>query len=93
MSSKFSKVLVLCAAMGVTGVSMAQVTDWQMFLDMQKMAAMDANKDGMVSKAEFMKMMEKSFDMAMKKMDGKGDKMNDAQFKMFMENTFGRKGG
>jgi hypothetical protein len=93
MKSKFSKALILVAALGASGASFAQVTDWQMHLDMLKMASLDANKDGMVSKAEFVKMMEKSFDMAMKKMDAKGDKMTEMQFKQYMENTFMRKGG
>ncbi len=92
--SKISKALILCAAMGVSGVSMAQgAADWQMFLDMQKFTSMDANKDGMVSKAEFMKMMEKSFDMGLKKMNAKGDKMTESQFKEWMDGAFGRKGG
>ena len=92
--NKISKALVLCAAIGASSVSMAQgAIDWQMFQDMQKFQSMDANKDGMVSKDEFMKMMDKSFDMGMKAMNAKGDKMTEAQFKQWMDGAFGRKGG
>lgn len=92
--TKISNALILCAALGASGVSMAQgAADWQMHLDMQKFGAMDQNKDGMVSKAEFVKMMDKSFDMAAKKMGAKGDKMTESQFKEFMDGAFGRKGG
>jgi hypothetical protein len=92
--TKISKALILCAALGASGVSMAQgAIDWQMHLDMQKFGAMDQNKDGMVSKAEFVKMMDKSFDMAAKKMGAKADMMTEAQFKEFMDGAFGRKGG
>jgi Ca2+-binding EF-hand superfamily protein len=91
--TKFSKALILCAALGASGVTMAQgAADLQMFQDMQKFVSMDANKDGMVSKAEFMKMMDKSFEMAAKKMGAKGDKMTEAQFKEFTD-MLSRRGG
>ena len=40
-----------------------------------------ANKDGMVSKKEFMDMMTMAWEMNAKKMGVKGDMMTDAQFK------------
>jgi hypothetical protein len=92
--TKISNALILCAALGASGGSMAQgAIDWQMYQDMQKWGAMDQNKDGMVSKTEFMAMMGKSFEMAAKKMGAKGEKMTEAQFKEFMDGAFGRKGG
>ena len=46
----------------------------------------DADKDGMVSKAEVMKMVEKSFDKADKKKTGKLDKKQAEEFlKMLMQ--------
>jgi hypothetical protein len=44
----------------------------------------DGKKDGMVSKAEFMAMMEKAWAMKAKEMKVQGDKMSAADFKQLM---------
>jgi len=51
------------------------------FQEIMSMKMMDKNKDGMVSKKEYMDMMSMAWDMNAKKMGVKGDKMTDAQFK------------
>jgi hypothetical protein len=50
------------------------------FSGMMKMVMMDANKDGMVSKAEYIAMMTKIWDMKAKEMKVKGDMMTPADF-------------
>lgn len=50
------------------------------FDGMMKMAMMDKNKDGMVSKAEYLAMMAKVWDMKAKEMKVKGDMMTPADF-------------
>lgn len=51
------------------------------FMEIMSMKMIDKNKDGMVSKKEFMDMMTMAWEMNYKKMGGKGDMMTDAQFK------------
>ena len=51
------------------------------FAEIMAMKMMDKNKDGMVSKKEYLDMMSMAWDMNAKKMGVKGDKMTDAQFK------------
>ena len=51
------------------------------FTEIMSMKMIDKNKDGMVSKKEFMDMMTMAWDMNAKKMGVKGDMMTDAQFK------------
>ena len=51
------------------------------FAEIMSMKMMDKNKDGMVSKKEFMDMMTMAWEMNAKKMGVKGDMMSDAQFK------------
>lgn len=50
------------------------------FSGMMKMAMMDANKDGMVSKAEYLAMMTKIWDMKAAEMKVKGDMMTPTDF-------------
>jgi hypothetical protein len=49
--------------------------------EIMSMKMIDKNKDGMVSKKEFMDMMTMAWDMNAKKMGVKGQMMTDAQFK------------
>ena len=51
------------------------------FQEIMAMKMIDKNKDGMVSKKEFMDMMTMAWEMNAKKMGVKGDMMTDAQFK------------
>ena len=50
------------------------------FSGMMTMAKMDTNKDGMVSKAEYLAMMGKMWDMKAKEMKVKGDMMTPTDF-------------
>lgn len=54
------------------------------FSGMVKMARMDKNKDGMVSRAEFLEMMGKVYDMKAKEMKAKGGMMSSDDFKQFL---------
>ncbi len=54
------------------------------FSEIMSMKMMDKNKDGMVSKQEFMDMMSMAWEMNYKKMAGKGNMMDDAQMKQFL---------
>ncbi|MBG9386687.1 EF-hand domain-containing protein [Caenimonas aquaedulcis] len=54
------------------------------FAEIMSMKMIDKNKDGMVSKKEFMDMMTMAWEMNTKKMGGKPDMMTDAQFKEFL---------
>jgi len=51
--------------------------------EMMNLSAVDADKDGMVSRAEFLEAAGKMFDMAAKKMKLADQKMSAAQFKQF----------
>lgn len=64
------------ALLATTGAARAETMDDNSFSGMFKPAAMDSNKDGMVSKAEFLAMMGKVWDMKAKEMAVKGDKMS-----------------
>jgi hypothetical protein len=55
-----------------------------MFSNAQIDGCVDGKKDGMVSKAEFMTMMEKAWAMKAKEMNVKGDKMSPEDFKQLM---------
>ena len=59
----------------------AETMDDNSFSGMFKMAMMDGDKDGMVSKAEFLAMMGKVWDMKAKEMAVKGDKMSGDEMK------------
>ena len=50
------------------------------FSEIMAMKMMDKDKDGMVSKKEYMDMMAKAWDMNAQKMGVKGEKMTKAQF-------------
>ena len=50
------------------------------FSEIMAMKMMDKNKDGMVSKKEYMDMMSKAWDMNAQKMGVKGEKMTQQQF-------------
>jgi Ca2+-binding EF-hand superfamily protein len=55
------------------------------FTGMWKMDYLDKNKDGMVSKTEFVQMMTKMWDMKAKEMKIQADKMTAEEFKKFRE--------
>jgi hypothetical protein len=87
MKAKHFVSLALCAAaLCGTGSALAagETGDFYMFSELMGMKMMDKNKDGMVSKKEYMDMMSKAWDMNAKKMGVKGDKMTADQFKDLM---------
>ena len=53
------------------------------FGDVATVKMMDKNKDGMVSKAEFLEMMGQVYDMKAKKMGSKGGVMSSVEFDEF----------
>jgi len=71
---------VLLAA-GTASAQAPANAEFYPFQEIMSMKMMDKNKDGMVSKKEYMDMMSMAWDMNAKKMGVKGDKMTDAQFK------------
>jgi hypothetical protein len=66
--------LATTLALAFGGTARAETMDDNSFSGMYKMERMDKNKDGMVSKAEFIEMMGKVWDMKAKEMKLKADK-------------------
>jgi len=61
----------------------AETMDDMRFGDIATVKTMDKNKDGMVSKAEFLETMGRLYDMKAKKMSSKGGTMNSIEFDEF----------
>ena len=82
---KIQRTLVLAATTALLLASgsavRAETMDDNSFSGMFTLAQMDSNKDGMVSKAEFLAMMGKVWDMKAKEMAVKGDKMSGDEMK------------
>ena len=73
--AKFAAVLVAASAVAGFGTpALAQEGTQDDFMILFKMSSTDKNKDGMISKAEMMKMMEQMFDKHDAKKTGKLDK-------------------
>jgi Ca2+-binding EF-hand superfamily protein len=84
-TTKLIATLSTALALGTFGaVAQAETNDDMSFSGMFKMERLDKNKDGMVSKEEFLEMMGKVYDMKAKEMKVKGGKMNDADFKQVL---------
>ena len=76
--------LAIAAALLASGSAFAAGptnAEYYPFQEIMSMKMIDKNKDGMVSKKEFMDMMTMAWEMNAKKMGVKGDMMTDAQFK------------
>ena len=65
-----------CALAAVGTAAQAQTFEDMSFAGMVRMERMDKNKDGMVSKAEFLEMMGKAWDMKTKEMKLKDGQAN-----------------
>ena len=80
----FFAILATSVALGGFGIAAHAETDDDMsFSGMFKVDRIDGNKDGMVSKAEFLAMMGKVWDMKAKEMKVKSDKMSPEEFRKF----------
>jgi hypothetical protein len=75
--------LATAAALSSAMPARAETHDDMSFSGMFKADRIDGNKDGMVSKAEFLAMMEKAYDMKAKEMKAKTVGMSMEQFKAF----------
>ena len=81
--NKFAGSLVAAATLLCAGSAFAQApanAEYYPLAEIMSMKMIDKNKDGMVSKKEFMDMMGMAWDMNAKKMGVKGDMMNTADF-------------
>ncbi len=89
LSKKLTTLLIVAtAAVGLSGPARAAEGTQDDFMLLFKMTMMDKNKDGMVSKKEFMAMMDKAYDMKAKAMSAKNGMMTEAQMKEFLKSLF-----
>ena len=79
---KIAATLAAATLLGAAGSALAagMGAEYYPFADIMSMKMIDKNKDSMVSKKEFMDMMDKTWEMKAKKMGAKGDTMTPAQF-------------
>jgi hypothetical protein len=80
LAGTFTVAATLLAA-GTAFAAGPSTAEYYPFQEIMSMKMIDKNKDGMVSKKEFMDMMSMSWDMNAKKMGAKGDMMTPDQFK------------
>jgi hypothetical protein len=85
--NKIATILAAAALLTTAGSAFAAgtVAEFYPFAEIMSMKMMDKNKDGMVSKKEYMDMMSMAWDMNAKKMDVKGDKMTTDQFNQLLQ--------
>ena len=89
LSKKLAAALVIATAVaGLSGPVRAQEGTQDDFMILFKMQMMDRNKDGMVSKKEFMAMMDKAYDMKAKAMGAQGGMMSEAQMREFLKSLY-----
>ena len=81
-------IVVAAASTGLSAPVFAQEGTQDDFMILFKMQMMDKNKDGMVSKKEFIAMMEKAYDMKAKAMGAKGGLMTEAQMREFLKSLY-----
>jgi len=84
--NKIAAALVVAAATlgGAAMPAQAQEGTQDDFMLIFKMKSMDKDKDGMVSKKEFMAAMEKAYDMKAKAMSARGGMLTEAQMQEFI---------
>ena len=88
MVSKSLIAALAVATAGFAGPALAQEGTQDDFMLLFKMTAMDKNKDGMVSKKEFMAMIEKAYDMKAKQMGAKAGLLTEAQMREFLKSLY-----
>jgi Ca2+-binding EF-hand superfamily protein len=81
-------IVVATASTGFGAPAFAQEGTQDDFMLLFKMQMMDKNKDGMVSKKEFIAMMDKAYDMKAKAMGAKGGLMTEAQMREFLKSLY-----
>lgn len=81
-------IVVAAASTGFAAPAFAQEGTQDDFMILFKMQMMDKNKDGMVSKKEFIAMMDKAYDMKAKAMGAKGGLMTEAQMREFLKSLY-----
>ena len=77
---KTLRIAALLATVALFPVAHAETMDDMRFGDIVTVKMMDKNKDGLVSRAEFVEMMGKVWDMKARKMGVKGDRMKAVEF-------------
>jgi hypothetical protein len=78
---RLASILFAALTLGAgAGSAHAQTQEDMSFGGMTRIERMDTNKDGMVSKAEFLAAMGKVWDMKAKEMKVKGGKMSSTEF-------------
>ena len=81
IATTLAAAMLLCAA----GTATAAGSEYYPFAEIMSMKMIDKDKDGMVSKKEFMDMMSMAWDMNARKMGVKGDKMKAEDFTQLMQ--------
>ena len=84
-----SRGLIVAAAFVAINSMAASHTGGMSGSDMMKHEMMDTNKDGMVSKEEYLAAMGKTFDMKAKEMKAKDGKMSNDEFRQFLRSIGG----
>src|SRR3954469_13769418 len=82
------KKLTLTLLLAAAGTAYAQAPtgqEYYPFMEIMSMKMVDKNKDSMVSKKEFMDMMDMAWDMNAKKMGVKAGMMTPEEFKQFLQ--------
>ena len=80
--------LATAALLGANGAARAAEGDTQDPFMLFKMSILDKNKDGMVSKKEFMAMVEKAYDMKVKQMGAKGGLLSEDQMQALLKSLY-----
>jgi hypothetical protein len=83
---KIATTLAAAALLTAAGSALAAgSSEYYPFSEIMSMKMMDKNKDGMVSKKEYMDMMSLAWDMNARKMGVKGDKMTSDEFSQLLQ--------
>ena len=80
--------IVVAALVATNSFAAAHAAGEMKTSDMMKHATMDTNKDGMVSKEEFLAAMGKAFDMHTKEMKAKDGKLDAGQLEKLRQAMF-----
>lgn len=87
-ATKIAAAVVAASAIGGFSLPAAAQEGVQDPFMLFQMKMIDKNKDSMVSKQEFMAMMEKAWDMAAKKMNAQKAGMSEAQMREFLKSLY-----